>query len=120
MSEKVISLGRLFVQEAIKAGTWGFIFLLIMGMFITSIKQDIKEGIAYGVDRLVSQVVVYATHPYLIGKTKQLVKEGIEFSLKRAAEKARIVIHERPPAIEKKTINKDQTSQKQSKKRAAE
>jgi len=101
MSEKEISLGRLFVQEAIKAGTWGFIFLLIMGMFITSIKQDIKEGIAYGVDRLVDKVVFYGTHPYLIGKTKQLVKEGIEFSLNRAAEQARIVIHERPTAIEK-------------------
>lgn len=112
MSEKEISLGRLFVQEAIKAGTWGFIFLLIMGMFITSIKQDIKEGIAYGVDRLVTRVVVYATDPYLIGKTKQLVKEGIEFSLNRAAEQARIVIYQKPKAIEKAAIDKDRTSQK--------
>ena len=112
MSEKEISLGRLFVQEAIKAGTWGFIFLLIMGMFITSIKQDIKEGIAYGVDRLVTQAVVYATNPYLIGKTKQLVKEGIEFSLNRAAEQARIVIHQKPGAIEKAATDKDKTNQK--------
>ena len=112
MSEKEISLGRLFVQEAVKAGTWGFIFLLIMGMFITSIKQDIKEGIAYGMDRLVTQVVVYATNPYLVGKTKQLVKEGIEFSLNKAAEQARIVIHQRPASIEKKTIDKDKTGQK--------
>ena len=107
MSEKEISLGRLFVQEAVKAGTWGFIFLLIMGMFITSIKQDIKEGIAYGVDRFVNQVVFYGTNPYLIGKAKQLVKEGIEFSLNRAAEKASIVIHQKPAAIEKKAIDKD-------------
>lgn len=112
MSEKEISLGRLFVQEAIKAGTWGFIFLLIMGMFITSIKQDIKEGIAYGVDRLVTQVVFFATNPYLIGKTKQLVKKGIEFSLKRAGEQARIVIHQKPTAIEKTAIDKDKTGQK--------
>jgi hypothetical protein len=63
-------------------------------------------------------VVVYATHPYLIGKTKQLVKEGIEFSINKAAEQARIVIYQRPAAIEKKTIDQDQTSQKQSKKRA--
>jgi len=112
MSGKEISLGRLFVQEAVKAGTWGFIFLLIMGMFITSIKQDIKEGIAYGMDRLVTQVVVYATNPYLIGKTKQLVKEGIEFSLNKAAEQASIVIHQKPAAIEKKAIDKDKTGQK--------
>jgi len=112
MSEKEIGLGRLFVQEAVKAGTWGFIFLLIMGMFITSIKQDIKEGIAYGVDRFVTQVVVYATHPYLIGKTKQLVKKGIEFSLNKAAEQASIVIHQRPAAIEKTALDKDKTGQK--------
>ena len=112
MSQNDISLGRLFVQEAIKAGTWGFIFLLIMGMFITSIKQDIKEGIAYGMDRLVTQVVVYATNPYLIGKTKQLVKEGIEFSLKRAGEQASIVIHQRPAAIEKTAIDEDKTGKK--------
>jgi hypothetical protein len=112
MSEKEISLGRLFVQEAIKAGTWGFIFLLIMGMFITSIKQDIKEGIAYGVDRFVTQVVIYAMNPYLVGKTKQLVKKGIEFSLNKAAEQARIVIHEKPAAIEKTAIDKDKTGQK--------
>jgi len=112
MSEKEIGLGRLFVQEAVKAGTWGFIFLLIMGMFITSIKQDIKEGIAYGVDRIVNKAVFYGTHPYLIGKTKQLVKEGIEFSLNKAAEQARIVIYERPAAIEKTATDKDKTAQK--------
>ena len=114
MSEKEISLGRLFVQEAIKAGTWGLIFLLIMGMFITSMKQDIKEGIAYGVDRLVTQAVIYGTNPYLIGKTKQLVKEGIEFSLKKAAEQAIVVLHQRPAAMETKAIeqDKDKTIQK--------
>ena len=85
MNEKEISLGRLFVQEIVRAGTWGIIFLIVMGMFLTTIKQDIKEGIAYGVERIATQVTVQATDPYLIGKAKQLIKEGIEYSLKKAS-----------------------------------
>lgn len=76
MNEKEIGLGRLFVHEAVKAGTWGIVFLIIMGMFIFSIKQDIKEGIAYGIDRAYTRAVMIGTDPYLIGKVKQLIKEG--------------------------------------------
>lgn len=76
MNEKEIGLGRLFVQEAVKAGTWGIVFLIIMGMFVFSIKQDIKEGIAYGIDRAFTRAVMIGTDPYLIGKVKQLIKEG--------------------------------------------
>ncbi|MBW2609573.1 MAG: hypothetical protein JRC68_04415 [Deltaproteobacteria bacterium] len=102
MSEKEIGLGRLFVQEAIKAGTWGIIFLIILGMFIISIKQDIKEGIAYGVDRTFSQVVLIGTNPYLIGKAKQLVKKGIEYSMNTAAKEVRLVLDERAIDIKSK------------------
>ena len=94
MSEKEIGLGRLFIQEVVKAGTWGIIFLIIIGMFITSIKQDIKEGIAYGVDRVLTQGIYLATDPYLIGKSKQLVKEGIEYSLSKAAREVRMILKE--------------------------
>lgn len=95
MSEKEIGLGRLFVQEAVKAGTWGIIFLIILGMFITSIKQDIKEGIAYGIDRAFSQGIFLATNPYLIEKTKQLIKEGIEYSVAKAAREVRMILEEK-------------------------
>ena len=96
MTEKEISLGRLFVREAVKAGTWGFIFLLVMGMLTTTIKQDIKEGIASGVERLVSKAIIYATDPVMTGLTKQLVKEGIEFSVATAARELIGVIEEKP------------------------
>ena len=98
MSEKEIGLGRLFVQEAVKAATWGFIFLLIMAMFITSIKQDIKEGIAYTVDRIANQATAVATNPVLIGRAKQLIKEGIEYSLTKAAREAEEVLQEKERA----------------------
>jgi hypothetical protein len=94
MAETHIRLRRLFIQEVIKAGTWGAVFLLVVAIFITAVKQDIKEGIAYGIDRLVSEVVSVGTNPVLIGKTKQLVKEGIEYSVAKAAQGARQVITE--------------------------
>ncbi len=94
MAENRVRLGRLFIQEVIKAGTWGAVFLIVVAVFIMAVKQDIKEGIAYGIDRLVSEVVAVGTNPVLIGKTKQLVKEGIEYSVAKAAQGARQVITE--------------------------
>lgn len=96
MSEREMGLGRVFLQEAIKAGTWGIIFLLIVGIFITIIKQDIKEGIAYAVDRIVFQVEREATDPYLIGKAKQLIKEGIEYSLTKTSIEVNKILAQNP------------------------
>ena len=94
MSEKQIGLGRLFIEEAIRAGAWGAVSLLVMAVFITAIKQDIKEGIDFGMDRFISEVVFLATDPALVEKTKQLVKEGIEYSVTKAAQGAREVLRE--------------------------
>lgn len=71
-----------------------YIFLIVMGIFLTTIKQDIKGGIAFGVDRFVQTAVLYATNPMLIGKTKQLIKEGIEYTLSKASEEAKEVLAE--------------------------
>jgi hypothetical protein len=92
MSNREVSLGRLFVQEAVRAGTWGLIFLLVMGMFVTSLKKDIKRGIAFGVDRFVSKVVMTATDPALVVKTKRLVKNGIDYSIGKAAKKTKGIL----------------------------
>jgi hypothetical protein len=100
MAEKQISLGRLFVQEAIKAGTWGIVLLFILGMFTLSIKQEIKEGIAYSVDRVVNETVMVATNPYLIEKSKQLIKEGIEYTLAKTAKQIGGVLEDYDVEIE--------------------
>ena len=98
MSEQEIGLGRLIVREAVRAATWGIILLVIMGIFITFIKQDIREGIAYGVDRMVNRAAYYALDPALICKTKQLIKEGIEYTLTKASKEAKGVLGETPAA----------------------
>jgi hypothetical protein len=100
MVEQQISLGRLFIQEVIRAGTWGIVFLFILGMFMLSIKQEIKEGIAYGVERVVNEAVMVATDPYLIGKSKQLIKEGIEYTLTKTSKEISGILEEYDVEIE--------------------
>ena len=95
MTEKEIGFGRFFVQEAIRAGTWGAAFLLVMAVLITAMKQDIKEGIAFGVDRLVSEAAHTATDRFLVGNVKQLVKKGIDYSVMKAAQGMQEVLSER-------------------------
>ena len=94
MGENQISLGRLFVQELIRAGTWGIVLLFILGIFMLSIKQEIKEGIAYGVERVASEAVMVGTNPYLIGKSKQLIKEGIEYTLAKTSREIRGILND--------------------------
>jgi hypothetical protein len=100
MGDKQISLGRLFVQEVIRAGTWGIVLLFILGVFMLSIKQEIKEGIAYGVDRIVNEAVMVTTNPYLIGKSKQLIKEGIEYTLLKTSREVRGILNDYTVEIE--------------------
>jgi hypothetical protein len=100
MGENQISLGRLFVRELIRAGTWGVVLLFIFGMFLLSIKQEIKEGIAYGVERVASEAVMVGTNPYLIGKSKQLIKEGIEYTLAKTSKEVRGILNDYTVQIE--------------------
>jgi hypothetical protein len=92
MADRDISLGRLFVQEAVKAGTWGFVLLLVASIFIASIKQDIKEGIAFGVDRFFTNVALIAADPELISQAKGLVKRGIEYSATAASREVKGIL----------------------------
>jgi hypothetical protein len=94
MAENQVSLGRLFVQEVIRAGTWGIVLLFILGIFMLSLKQEIKEGIAYSVERVVDEAVMVATDPYLIGKSKQLIKEGIEYTLTKTSREVRGILND--------------------------
>ena len=98
MADKDIGLGRLFVQEAVKAGTWGFVFLLAASIFIASIKQDIKEGIAYGVDRFLSDVVLIADDPALLSEAKRLAKRAIEYSATTASREVKKILAEKTKA----------------------
>ena len=87
MAENANDLRQLIIREAVRAGVWGIVFLVVIGLLLFAVKQEIKEGIDYSVKRSTYEMVKYATDPYLIGKAKQLVKEGIEYSLDKVGNK---------------------------------
>ena len=82
-----MDLKAVIIKEAVRASIWGGIFLIVMTIFMSAIKQNIKEGIDFGLNRVAAEAKKIATDPYLIGKAKQLVKEGIEYSLDSAGNK---------------------------------
>jgi hypothetical protein len=94
MSENEIGLGRLFIREAVRAATWGVVLLVVMGMFLNSIKQDIREGIAYGASRFFQEAATFAGDADVMALTKQLVKGGVQFTLTAAAKEARGLLKE--------------------------
>ena len=102
MKEQEMGLGRMFIYELVKAGAWGIVLMLVLGMFILTIKQDIKEGIAYGIDRAFTRAVMIGTDPYLIGKAKQLVKEGVEYSIEKTGKETRAILEEQISKAEEK------------------
>jgi hypothetical protein len=109
MAANETGLKRLFIQELIKAVTRGVIFLIVIWILLFSIKQDIKEGIAFGIDRFIADTTSVATDPYLIGKAKQLVKEGIEYSVAKMGHEVRYVTDARDDALEMKDETTNQS-----------
>ena len=114
MAEEKIAWVQIILKEAVRAGTWGIVLFVIFSIFLATIKQNVKEAIDFGAKQAVYEAVRYATDPFLIGKGKQLVKEGIEYTLDKAGEKYQDVIVE---AIETARIKsgeapKEKTSEK--------
>jgi len=94
MAEEKFSWVEIILKEGVRAATWGIVLLVIMAVFLFFVKQDIKDAIDFGAKRAVFEAVRYGTDPFLIGKGKQLVKEGVEYSIERAGDKYREVLVE--------------------------
>lgn len=92
MGKREISLGQLFIQEIIRALSWGIVVIIAVAVIFIGGQQQIKEGIEYGIDTFMTSAVIHGTHPYFIGKAKQLVKEGIEYGLTKSSGKIKIVV----------------------------
>jgi hypothetical protein len=90
--EKEISLGKLFVLEFVKAGAWGIVFLIAMTMLINTLKDEIKEGIAYGVDRLVMDVATTGSNPQVVDKFKEIIRESLDYSFQKATNEAKGIL----------------------------
>jgi hypothetical protein len=94
MVEEKFSWVDIVLKEGIRAATWGIVLTIIMTAFLFFVKQNIKEAIDFSTKRAVLEAVRYGTDPFLIGKGKQLIKEGLEYSIDRAGNKYREVLVE--------------------------
>ncbi|MBW2066993.1 MAG: hypothetical protein JRJ03_18955 [Deltaproteobacteria bacterium] len=110
MTDEKVSWGRLIIKDAVRAATWSVVVLIVLSIFLLFLKQEIKQGIDFGAKRAVSEVVKYATDPYLVGKGKQLVKEGIEYTVEKVGDRYQQILIE--------TIKATREMQTQAKKEA--
>ncbi|MBW2029998.1 MAG: hypothetical protein JRH06_13905 [Deltaproteobacteria bacterium] len=94
MADEKISWGKLIIKDAVRAATWSVVVLIVLSIFLLFVKQEVKQGIDFGAKRAVSEAVKYATDPYLVGKGKQLVKEGIEYTVDKVGDRYQQILLE--------------------------
>jgi len=107
--EKEVSLGKLFVYEFVKAGAWGIVFLIVMMMFVNTIKDELKEGIAYGVDRLVMDVATAGSNPKTVETIKGIIQQSLDYSLQKASTEAKGILSDTSIEIKFNQTPKAQT-----------
>jgi len=72
-------LGTLFVRHLVMAIPWGIMLLVVFFIAEASLKQQIKEGIEYGIVKAANETTRLAFSNDVVIKAKQNVKEGVEF-----------------------------------------
>ena len=88
-------LGRLFLRQIVTAIPWGIIFLLAFFAAAAAMKQQIKEGIQYGVQTAVHEIA--GTGCLLAVPLKQSTRNGIVFAAGIASREVRQLLND--PAV---------------------
>lgn len=84
--------GNIFLRHLIMAIPWGIVFLMVFFIAAGAMKQQIKEGIQYGVRTAVNETVGLSC--LVIGPVKQNIKEGIEFVAKTAKNEIKVLLND--------------------------
>jgi hypothetical protein len=92
-------LGRLFLEHLVMAIPWGVIFLLVFFIAMLGIKQEVKEGIDFGVKSAISETARFAFGGHLAGYVKKNINEVIEFAAKTAKDELKDLAHD--PQVKK-------------------
>jgi hypothetical protein len=92
-------LGRLFLEHLVMAIPWGIVFLLAFFVAMLGIKQEVKEGIEFGVRSAISETARFAFSGHLAGPIKKNVNEVIEFAAKTAKTELKDLVHD--PQVKK-------------------
>jgi len=82
-------LGNLFVRHLVMAGSWGIMLMVVFAILAIGIKQQVKEGIEYGIKTSVNEAANFAFQYSVVVPVKQNIKEGVEFVAKAASKELR-------------------------------
>ena len=63
-------LGRLFLRHLVIAIPWGIVFLVVFFIAMVGIKQEVKEGMEFGVRSAISETARFAFSGHLAGPVK--------------------------------------------------
>ena len=91
--------GMLFLKHLFMAIPWGIIFLVVFFIAMLGMKQEIKEGIEFGVRSAISETARFAFSGHLAGPVKKNVNEVIEFAGKTAKTELKDLVHD--PQVKK-------------------
>ena len=75
-------LGRLFVRHLVMAVPWGIMLLVVFFIAQAGIKQQVREGIEYGIVRAAKETTRLVFDYNVVTKVKKNTKEGVEFIAK--------------------------------------
>jgi len=91
--------GKIFLRHLFMAIPWGVIFLLAFFIAMLGIKQEVKEGIEFGVRSAISETARFAFNDHVAGTVKQNIKEGMEFAAKTAKNELKNLLND--PQVKK-------------------
>lgn len=87
-------LGRLFVRHLVMAVPWGIMLLAVFFIAQIGIKQQVKEGMEYGVRIVISETAKFANAYKIVMPVKKNIKEGIEFVGKTARKEIKALLND--------------------------
>jgi len=92
-------LGRLFLRHLVIAIPWGVVFLVVFFVAMVGIKQQVKEGIEFGVRSAISETARFAFSGHLAGPVMKYINEAIEFAAKTAKSELKDLVND--PQVKK-------------------
>ncbi len=87
-------LGRLFVRHLVMAVPWGIMLLVVFFIAEIGVKQQVREGIEYGIVRAAKETTRMAFDYDVVTKVKKNVKEGVEFIAKTGRNEMKNILND--------------------------
>ena len=68
-------LGTLFLRQLVMAIPWGIVFLLVIFVAAAVMKQEIKEGMQYGIRIVIHETAGIVHSDKIVSSVKRNIKE---------------------------------------------